>query len=160
MLWRSGWRIHQLFWSKPDYDAGECTNITSEWESDTSKERCPQDDWTIQAVAALYLLFSNLLLVNLVIAMFSYTFERVQKNSEKLWRFERYTVINDYGWRIPSPFNLIVHFCRFVFKTRKCCSRCEIKHCCGRIKKKEEKENANFRRKLQKIIALRNHNKI
>lgn len=51
-------------------DEGECTNITSVWESDTSKERCPQEDWTVQAVAAFYLLFSNLLLVNLVIAMF------------------------------------------------------------------------------------------
>lgn len=38
---------------------------------------------------------------------FSYTFERVQENSEKLWRFERYTVINDYEWRIPSPINLV-----------------------------------------------------
>lgn len=56
--------------SKPRYEKGECTNITLEWESDTSEERCPQEDWTIQAVAAFYLLFSNLLLVNLVIAMF------------------------------------------------------------------------------------------
>lgn len=48
----------------------KCTNVPSEWESDTSKERCPQEDWTVQAVAAFYLLFSNLLLVNLVIAMF------------------------------------------------------------------------------------------
>lgn len=39
--------------------------------------------------------------------IFSYTFERVQENSEKLWRFERYTVINDYEWRIPSPINLV-----------------------------------------------------
>lgn len=37
---------------------------------------------------------------------FSYTFERVQENSEKLWRFQRYTVINDYDWRIPSPLNI------------------------------------------------------
>lgn len=48
----------------------KCTNVPSEWESDTSIERCPQEDWTVQAVAAFYLLFSNLLLVNLVIAMF------------------------------------------------------------------------------------------
>lgn len=37
----------------------------------------------------------------------SYTFERVQENSEKLWRFQRYTVINDYDWRIPSPLNIV-----------------------------------------------------
>lgn len=56
--------------SKPDYDEGECTNITTEWESDTSQQRCPQEDWTVQAVSAAYMLFTNLLLVNLVIAMF------------------------------------------------------------------------------------------
>lgn len=56
--------------SKPDYDEDECTNITSVWESDTSTQRCPQGDWSVQAVSAAYMLFSNLLLVNLVIAMF------------------------------------------------------------------------------------------
>lgn len=53
-----------------------CTNVESLWESDTSINRCPQEDWTVQAIAAIYLLFSNLLLVNLVIAMFRYI-ERV-----------------------------------------------------------------------------------
>lgn len=64
--------IYLVFFSgsKPEYAKGECTNITHEWESDTSQQRCPQEDWTIQAVAAFYMLFSNLLLVNLVIAMF------------------------------------------------------------------------------------------
>lgn len=61
---------NKIVGSKPDFEEDKCTNITSEWESDTSKERCPQEDWTVQAVAAFYLLFSNLLLVNLVIAMF------------------------------------------------------------------------------------------
>lgn len=102
-------------------DQSDCTNITSIWEADPSINRCPQEDWTVQAVAAIYLLFSNLLLVNLVIAMFSYTFERVQENSEKLWRFERYTVINDYDWRIPSPINLIFLPYRFIVRPGICC---------------------------------------
>lgn len=41
------------------------------------------------------------------VIFFSYTFERVQQNAEKLWCFERYTVVNDYEWRIPSPINLV-----------------------------------------------------
>lgn len=54
----------------------------------------------------------------------SYTFERVQNDSEKLWRFERYTVINDYDWRIPSPINLLLmpyRFCRYL-AIHDCCS--------------------------------------
>lgn len=37
---------------------------------------------------------------------FSYTFEKVQENSEKIWHFEKYRVLSDYEWRIPAPINL------------------------------------------------------
>nr|XP_034319464.1 transient receptor potential cation channel subfamily M member-like 2 [Crassostrea gigas] len=115
-------------------DQSDCTNQTSIWESDTSIERCPREDWTVPAVAAIYLLFSNLLLVNLVIAMFSYTFERVQENSEKLWRFERYTVINDYDWRIPSPINILFLPYRFLCcpAREECCLQ-QCKRLCDKI---------------------------
>lgn len=36
--------------------------------------KCPQEDWTVQAIVAIYMLFSNFLLVNLVIAMFRFEF--------------------------------------------------------------------------------------
>ncbi|XP_078311840.1 transient receptor potential cation channel subfamily M member 2-like isoform X3 [Crassostrea virginica] len=91
----------------------------------------PQKDWSVVAVAAAYLLFAHLLLVNLVIAMFSYTFERVQKNSEKLWWYERYTAINDYSWRIPSPINLICTPCRISRKCKgiTCCTQDKKRKC-------------------------------
>lgn len=50
-------------------DHSDC-NVTSIWESDMSMNRCPHEDWTVPVVAAIFVLFSNLLLVNLVIAMF------------------------------------------------------------------------------------------
>lgn len=40
--------------------------------------------------------------------LFSNTFEFVHTNSEKLWHYHLYTVINDYSQRIPSPINLIL----------------------------------------------------
>lgn len=40
----------------------------------TDPSKCPQEDWTVQAIAAIYMLFSNFLLVNLVIAMFRFVF--------------------------------------------------------------------------------------
>lgn len=67
---------------------------------------------------------------------FSYTFERVQENSEKLWRFERYTVINDYEWRIPSPINIAFLPYRFFccpMRKRGCLNICRGKSkwlCC------------------------------
>ena len=47
-----------------------CTTIQSEWESNPDIERCNEYDWVLIVIAALYLLISNLLLVNLVIALF------------------------------------------------------------------------------------------
>ncbi|XP_078311841.1 transient receptor potential cation channel subfamily M member 2-like isoform X5 [Crassostrea virginica] len=124
----------------------------------------PQKDWSVVAVAAAYLLFAHLLLVNLVIAMFSYTFERVQKNSEKLWWYERYTAINDYSWRIPSPINLICTPCRISRK-------CKGITCCTQDKKKiwsndgenEDRQTVTtkeYRTELQRMIACSIYNKI
>ncbi|XP_056021813.1 uncharacterized protein LOC125651630 [Ostrea edulis] len=142
----------------------KCTTVKSEWSnSNPSKERCPEDDWTVGVVLALYMLLSNLLLVNLVIAMFSYTFERVHENSEKLWRFHRYTVINDYVWRIPSPINLILLPKRF------CCpgggrkNRCKAV-CCNKEKvekeSKDHKKEKKYRRNLQRNVAFAIYNKL
>lgn len=47
-----------------------CTFDRSVWEADPSQDRCSEADWTVQGIGAIYLLFSNLLLVNLVIAKF------------------------------------------------------------------------------------------
>lgn len=51
-------------------DPQNCTFERSVWEADPSQDRCTEYDWTVQGIAAIYLLFSNLLLVNLVIAKF------------------------------------------------------------------------------------------
>lgn len=83
-------------------DLLSCSNITSS----TSSIECQQEDWTVPTVAAMYMLFSNILLVSLVIAMFSHTFERIKVNSEKLWHFEMYTVTNDFEWRPMTPYVL------------------------------------------------------
>lgn len=111
---------------------------------------CPQyrRDLTVQMVAAIYVLFSNILLTNLVIAKFSYTFERVQENAGKFWSFEMYAVINDYKWRIPSPINLFFVIPRIVYYSRTCKS----------IKvSEEEKDNKirEYRDDFQKTAALR-----
>lgn len=105
-------------------DHSDC-NVTSIWESDMSMNRCPHEDWTVPVVAAIFVLFSNLLLVNLVIAMFSYTFERVMKIAKKVWHFQRYTVIIDYNHRIPSPFNLILRPIIWICSPK--CSGCSCR---------------------------------
>lgn len=91
-------------------DQEDCTNDTSIWEVDPSIKRCPQKDWTVPLITAIYLMVSNLLLVNIVIAKFSFIYEEVQEKSEKLWHYDRYQVICEYKIRLPSPFNIPIRF--------------------------------------------------
>ena len=67
--------------------------------------------------------------LNYFFSSFSYTFERVQQNSEKLWWYERYTAVHDYEWRIPSPFNLFF----IPFRIR---NKCLEKGCCQQSQSK------------------------
>lgn len=53
-------------------NAGFCCFVAEEPISPGSNNIPPQKDWSVVAVAAAYLLFAHLLLVNLVIAMFRY----------------------------------------------------------------------------------------
>ncbi|XP_062594023.1 transient receptor potential cation channel subfamily M member 2-like [Saccostrea cucullata] len=133
--------------------ADDCTANETIW-SDASEERCPQEDWTVGAVSALYMLFSNLLLVNLVIAMFSSTYERVTANAENLWRFERYTVIMNYKYRVPSPVNLVWNFVR-IYRVIACCSCNKDRCCCCCSEDKTEKTDPETLKKFQRIMAHR-----
>lgn len=54
----------------PGSEQPNCNNSASLVNRDSSMSRCPQEDWTVPVVAAVYLLLSNLLLINLVIAKF------------------------------------------------------------------------------------------
>lgn len=53
-------------------DQDNCTKNRTIWQTDAYTKRCPEEDWTVPVIAGLYMLFANLLLVNLVIAKFRY----------------------------------------------------------------------------------------
>ena len=74
----------------------------------------------------------SILLVNLLIAMFRYktkvdilsiefldssnTFDRFQNDTDRIWKFQRYSLICEYLSRptLPPPFILITHIWRFT----------------------------------------------
>jgi hypothetical protein len=72
----------------------------------------------------IYVCLANILLLNIVIAMFSNTFEEINKNSTELWKYNRLKLIYKYDefyyrFPIPPPFSL-VYYClksfNFIFK--------------------------------------------
>lgn len=149
-IWKE-WRSTSA-WFCSDQD--NCSNNRSIWESDPSKKRCPEEDWTVPVIAGLYMIVVNLLLVNIVIANFSNTFEFIHTNSEKLWHYHLYTVIKDYSERIPSPINLIWRPIQLIiFSINYCCCNKKVADSSHQTVKNEQE----FQQTFQKIAALRNH---
>jgi len=59
---------------------------------------------------AIYGLISQIMLVNLLIAMMGNTYSDVKDNSDKEWRFYRYLIVYEYKTNssYPPPFNFII----------------------------------------------------
>ncbi|XP_041459667.1 transient receptor potential cation channel subfamily M member-like 2 isoform X2 [Lytechinus variegatus] len=88
---------------------------------------CPQHSWIGIILLAGYMMISNVLLLNLLIAMFSYTFSAIQDNTDTFWKFQRYDLIKEYFNRPPliPPFIIISHFFYTIrFILRCCCHTC------------------------------------
>ncbi|KAJ7398184.1 Transient receptor potential cation channel subfamily M member 5 [Pitangus sulphuratus] len=74
---------------------------------------CPNSyaNWLVILLLVIFLLVTNVLLMNLLIAMFSYTFQVVQGNTDIFWRVQRYNLIVEYHGRpaLAPPFIIINH---------------------------------------------------
>ncbi|XP_067871310.1 transient receptor potential cation channel subfamily M member 1-like [Heterodontus francisci] len=83
---------------------------------------CIPGAWIIPAIMACYLLVANVLLVNLLIAVFNNTFLEVISISNQVWKFQRYQLILTFHERPVFPPPLIV-FSYLSMITRHCCRR-------------------------------------
>ncbi|XP_075036348.1 transient receptor potential cation channel subfamily M member 2 isoform X2 [Mixophyes fleayi] len=117
-----------LFGQIPSYIDGVNFNIDqcTVNGTDPNKQKCPESNkenqqpvfpqWLTVILLCLYLLFTNILLLNLLIAMFNYTFQKVQEHSDQIWKFQRHDLIEEYYGRPPAPppFILFNHLHMFI----------------------------------------------
>ncbi|KAJ3600386.1 hypothetical protein NHX12_031371, partial [Muraenolepis orangiensis] len=87
-------------------------------------------NWLVVVLLVVYLLVTNILLVNLLIAMFSYTFSKVQEHSDTYWKFQRYNLIVEYHARpsLAPPFIILSHLHLFVKRFVRRIPSAKIKH--------------------------------
>ncbi|XP_076115503.1 transient receptor potential cation channel subfamily M member-like 2 [Mytilus galloprovincialis] len=83
-----------------------CTSNSTVWKNDPSISRCPTSDWLPPVIAAIYMMLTNWLLLNIVIAMFSARFNLIMTKSSQKWRYHRHSVVIEYEHKIPSPLNI------------------------------------------------------
>ncbi|XP_021379559.1 transient receptor potential cation channel subfamily M member 1-like [Mizuhopecten yessoensis] len=96
-------------------EPSSCTTNETLWRSG-AQARCAENNAIVPLLLAVYMLLTNILLVNLLIAMFSDTFQKVQDNSLKVWRFYKFSLVYEYYER-PSvfpPFIILNHAFRGV----------------------------------------------
>ncbi|KAF4095252.1 hypothetical protein G5714_024330 [Onychostoma macrolepis] len=87
---------------------------------------CIPGAWLTPAIMACYLLVANILLVNLLIAVFNNTFFEVKSISNQVWKFQRYQLIMTFHDRPVLPPPLII-FSHLYILFRKLCCRCSKK---------------------------------
>ncbi|KAL3875817.1 hypothetical protein ACJMK2_033732 [Sinanodonta woodiana] len=100
-----------------------CETNETLWRAAGGQGRCPSENALVPLLGAIYVVLTNILLINLLIAMFSYTFQQVQEQSENVWRFYRFSLVYEYYDRpfLCPPFLIFSHIFRFVrYVLRKC----------------------------------------
>ncbi|KAM8722529.1 transient receptor potential cation channel subfamily M member 4a [Acanthopagrus schlegelii] len=97
-------------------EESNCTNNTTLIEAGGEPCLSTYANWLVVILLVIYLLFTNIVLVNLLIAMFSYTFSKVQERSDTYWKFQRYNLIVEYHSRpcLAPPFIIISHLHLFI----------------------------------------------
>ncbi|GAA6074249.1 transient receptor potential cation channel subfamily M member 4-like isoform X1, partial [Tachysurus ichikawai] len=93
-----------------------CTNNATLVKEGAEPCREAYHNWLVVILLVVYLLVTNILLINLLIAMFSYTFNKVQERSDTYWKFQRYKVIVGYHSRpcLAPPFIILSHIHIFI----------------------------------------------
>ncbi|CAF1390901.1 unnamed protein product [Rotaria sordida] len=86
---------------------------------ETFEENFKANGYTAFILLLGYMTIVSILLVNLLIAMFSNTFDRLQSNADRIWKFQRYSLVCEYLSRpsFPSPFIFLSHCVRLTLYT-------------------------------------------
>ena len=97
-------------------DIEECgSNLTQLLITDIyTQEDCPEKYGANVSLFLLvvYIILLNILLVNLLIAIFANTYENVESEADIIWKFQRYRLVNEYFHRpfLPIPLSVLNYF--------------------------------------------------
>ncbi|XP_076456247.1 transient receptor potential cation channel subfamily M member-like 2 isoform X2 [Babylonia areolata] len=122
------WQIYgELFLEEIEGSDNSCTTDPALY-SGYNVQRCPSDigKYLVPVLMGVYVLMTNVLLLNLLIAMFSYTFQKIQENTDVHWYYQRFNLVLEYYERpwLPPPFTLFIHVFMVVsWCVRGCSSR-------------------------------------
>ncbi|XP_022084602.1 transient receptor potential cation channel subfamily M member 2-like isoform X2 [Acanthaster planci] len=124
-----------------DIDSEECALLES--ANVGSMQRCPQHSWFGTLILAFYLFISNILLLNLLIAMLNYTFQAIQDNTDTFWKFQRYQLVKEYYQRpsVVPPLIIVMHVYQMIrWAWDKCFPGCTLYRSANLMKRKLQQD--------------------
>ncbi|XP_052075160.1 transient receptor potential cation channel subfamily M member-like 2 isoform X1 [Mytilus californianus] len=78
---------------------------------------CRTYHWLVPIFLAAYLMIGNVLLLNLLIAIFSNVFQEVEVNSNRIWKYQMYLLVMEFDTKaaLVPPLSIFIHI-YLVFK--------------------------------------------
>ncbi|KAK0173426.1 hypothetical protein PV328_006622 [Microctonus aethiopoides] len=118
------WRIIRDIFMEPYfmlYGEVYADNIDPDCGDEPGMIPCLPGRWITPAVMSIYLLVANILLINLLIAVFNNIFIEVNAVAHQVWMFQRFTVVMEYEQKpvLPPPLIVVSHiylFVRYILK--------------------------------------------
>ncbi|XP_071080580.1 transient receptor potential cation channel subfamily M member 8-like isoform X2 [Haliotis cracherodii] len=125
---RAYWQIYGEFFLD-DLQDTDIVNKTSSRQPEISQ-------YIVEGFLAVYAIITHVLLLNILIAKFNYTFSKVQEEASKIWAWHRCQIIHEFYTRpwLPPPFN-VIHLLVWLLTSsvravRAVCSKCCRQSCC------------------------------
>ncbi|XP_036140910.1 transient receptor potential cation channel trpm isoform X4 [Monomorium pharaonis] len=108
------WRIVRDIFMEPYFMLyGEvfADNIDPDCGDEPGMAPCIPGRWITPAAMSVYLLVANILLINLLIAVFNNIFNEVNAIAHQVWMFQRFTVVMEYEQKpvLPPPLIAVCH---------------------------------------------------
>ncbi|GFO25838.1 transient receptor potential cation channel subfamily m member 3-like [Plakobranchus ocellatus] len=129
---------------------------------------CRTYHWLVPILLALYLLIGNILLLNLLIAIFSHVFDQVEQNAIEIWKFQMYFLVMEFQNRplFAPPFCLLsycFYLVRLIYRKVACRKRVKseqfLKHHLVYLSLFEKEMMANMLREVKENIMQSMENK-
>ncbi|CAC5369887.1 unnamed protein product [Mytilus coruscus] len=88
---------------------------------------CRKPHWLVPVFLAAYLMIGNVLLLNLLIAIFSNVFQEVEVNSNRIWKYQMYLLVMEFDTKaaLVPPLSIFIHIYlifKWIFR-QSCCRK-------------------------------------
>ncbi|XP_005100068.2 transient receptor potential cation channel subfamily M member-like 2 [Aplysia californica] len=121
------WQIYGELFLDDLEGTGSCSKNASVYSAHP-ENRCPTTvgRYFVPMLMGVYILLTNVLLLNLLIAMFNDTYQRIKGATNKHWAFLRFRLINDLSYRprLPHPLLILSYLMDVCVWLRAKCTKC------------------------------------